>query len=478
MNVARPLLVPKEEREKLSLSKLFAQSFLKGWYSDDPDHMRTIENLTALLSLRSLENPEERREYGKYLEELEAHLFTLSPQELATVELSLPPYSEIVNYVYRKVGVTEEELKNLQELQRILRRRIFRVPVINLLAFGSLKLISLFKKDLREVVNVEKKINERILSFVGEYREILDRRTIRLLRDSILLYSPLYLITGALHLLRTGDPTVGIAYASSISSLNALSYLSIRIKSKKWKERIPYLQLLPTSLAGTYICYRSLDPLLIGMYFLNVLPSWILYAPALHLIPKAVEKLWPFLPRTIRRAIAKSRRWLAGIKVREFNEKEILKELYEASSRLKKVSSLPSYVFEEFERRLKLGVIRVENPEEECFFPYALGYCRREIILLAENGVQPMEGKEKVLEEIAKAYGVTVDDVIKEPWKYLEMCMYVDPKDGRKKICYGRSVIGMYNFENPVLRKGIAAKEVAASALSIYATSLFLERRE
>jgi hypothetical protein len=55
---------------------------------------------------------------------------------------------------------------------------------------------------------------------------------------------------------------------------------------------------------------------------------------------------------------------------------------------------------------------------------------------------------------------------LKKPWKYFELDM-----KNRKRV-YGRSVIGMYNFENEALRKGVAAKEVEVCFLGLYANNL------
>jgi len=59
-------------------------------------------------------------------------------------------------------------------------------------------------------------------------------------------------------------------------------------------------------------------------------------------------------------------------------------------------------------------------------------------------------------------------EVLRYPWKYLEADIVND------KLVYGRSVIGIYNFKNEAIRRGVSAKEVEACLLSLYAKDLIL----
>jgi len=448
--------------------------FLQAYFNrGDLTYKKTIESLTAFLSYKSLEEGE-RKEYGKYLQELEPLLFNLSASELAQVELSLPPYQEIEEHVYRKVGINEEELLKLRKYRELLNKRVFRIPGLNVLFLYSLKLASHFKKDLKEAINADKEISRKIVT--KEYKEILEERSKEIIKTSRIATAPIYISTALLHYFRTQDLSVEAAYLSSILSSNLLIYLpyiSKIFENENYKKLLPYIQMISISSAGAYIYYRSVDPLLIGLYLIaSVLPYWILGAFEIGLgdyISSLIEKSWPYLPKKGRKIIDKSRRFFAGIKVRPFNEKEIYDELYDASIRLEKVSSLPNYVFQEFREKLKEGVIKLENPEEKLALPYVLGYCRKEVVLV-EDGNKWRVINRKALEELAKINGMSIEDfekdVLKKPWKYLEL----DVKNGKR--VYGRSVIGMYNFGNKALRRGVATKEVEACLLGLYANNL------
>jgi hypothetical protein len=448
--------------------------FLQAYFNrENPAYKKTIESLTAFLSYKSLEE-DERKEYGKYLQELEPLLFNLSASELAQVELSLPPYPEIEEYVYRKVGINEKELLKLKKYRELLNKRAFRIPGLNVLSLYSLKLASHFKKDLKEAINADKEINQKIIT--KEYKEVLEERSKEIIKTSRIATAPIYISSALLHYFRTQDLSVEAAYLSSILASNlliSLPYISKKFENENYKKLLPYIQMIALSSAGTYIYYRSIDPLLISVYLItSVFPYWILGAFEISLgdsISNLIEKSWPYLPKKGRKIIDRSRRFFAGIKVRPFNEKEIYDELYDASIRLEKVSSLPSYVFQEFREKLEEGVIKLEDPEEKLALPYALGYYRKEVVL-SEDGNKWRVINRKVLEELAKTYGMSVEDfekdVLKKPWKYLEF----DMKNGKR--VYGRSVIGMYNFENEALKKGVAAKEVEACLLGLYANNL------
>jgi len=450
--------------------------FLQAYFNrENPAYKKTIESLTAFLSYKSLEEGE-RKEYGKYLQELEPLLFNLSASELAQLELSLPPYPEIEEYVYRKVGINEEELLKLKKNRELLNKRTFRIPGLNVLSLYSLKLASHFKKELKEAINADKEISQKIIT--KEYKEILDERSKEIIKTSRIAAVPIYISTAFLHYFRIQDLSVETAYLSSILASNlliSLPYISKNFENENYKKLLPYIQMISISSAGTYIYYRSVDPLLISVYLItSVLPYWILGALEMGLgdyISGLIEKSWPYLPKIGRKIIDKSRRFFAGIKVRPFNEKEIYDELYDASIRLEKVSSLPNYVFQEFREKLEKGFIKVENPEENFALPYVLGYYRKEIVLV-ENGNKWRVVNRKVLEELAKIYRMLIEDfekdVLKKPCKYLEF----DVKNGKK--VYGRSVIGMYNFENEALRKGVATKEVEACLLGLYANNLLI----
>jgi len=443
---------------------------------DNPEYRKTLEELTAFISSKSLENEKERKEYTKYLDELGPHLFHLSPSEVSWVELFLPPYSEIEREVYKKIGISEDEIKKLKRYRERTSRHVFRLPGINVLALYLLKFLSTFNEELKEEISVERQIREKL--FTKEYKDTLDERSKEILKSSRLSAIPLYVSSGILHYLRSFDITIEMAYLSSILTSNILTYLpyvSEKFKSEKYRKILPYIQLLALSSFGSYIYYKSFDPILVGAYLLTVtLPYWILgfFETGLsQTISNFIEKGWPYFPKRIRKAIDKSRRFLANIKVKPFNEKEICEELYNASIRLENVSSLPSYVFEEFRDKLNKRIIKLENPEEKLAIPYVLGYYRKEIVLMEDNGKMKVVNR-RALEELAKSYGMPTEEfereVLRFPWKYLE------PDIVNGKLVYGRSVVGMYNFKNDALRKGIAAKEVEACLIDLYAKGVMI----
>jgi len=450
------------------------ERFLHGYLSrEKPEYRETLEELTAFISYKSLDE-RDRKIYAKYIQELKPSMFNLSPAELALVELSLPSYSEVEEKAREKSGLSEKDLKILERHRERMKKRVFRTPGLNVLALYALKLLSFFRRDLREELEIEKSISERVYS--EEYREILVERSKEVLKSSRLICLPIYMITGILLYLKTLNPLVEVAYASSILTSNILAhilYASERIRRGRYRMMVIPLQIAVVSISGAYIYYGTFNPVLIAVYLLTtLLPFWILGLIELSIgqyISDLVEKTWPYLPKRARRIIDKTRRFLAGIRVDRFDEEVIYEELYAASLRLEKVSSIPRYVFEEFRDRLEKRVIKVENPEEKLVSPYSLGYYRRELVLIEENGELRVLNR-RALEELAIRYGVPVEnfekEVLKTPMKYLE----VDLINGR--IVYGRSVIGMYNFRNTALRKGIASKEVEACLLSLYASSL------
>lgn len=450
------------------------EKFLNGYLNKEkPEYKKTLEALTAIISYKSLEE-DERKEYGKYLQELEPLLFNLSPTELAHVEVSLPEYGEIEEEVYRKIGINEEDLEKIKKYRELMSNRIFKLPGLNILAIYSLRLLSVFDENLKEIINVKESVEKKIVP--EEYKKILDERSKEILKSSMLISMPIYVHSAVLHYLRTLDLTVEAAYLSSVLSSNffsSLPLLSERFKAEKYRKLLPYIRMVTLSSLGAYIYFQSLDPLLISVYLLTIsLPYWILgiFESGLgYSFSDAIEKTWPYLPKKVRKALDKTRRFLGNVKIKPFNEEEIYNELYEASLRLEKVSSLPSYVFEEFRERLRRKAIKVENLEERLAVPHLLGYYRKEIVLVEhERGLRVVN--RRVLEELARAYGIEVEnferEVLREPWKYLE----IDVKNGKK--VYGRSVIGMYNFKGDALKRGIAAKEVEACLLSLYATLL------
>ena len=452
------------------------ENFLHSYLNKDKaEYKKTLEELTAFISYKSLEE-EKRKEYAKYIDELGPALFHISPFELSRIELNLPAYSEIETEVYKKIGISDDEIKKLKKYRERTRRWVFRTPGLNLLALYSLKILSLFDKELKEEMNVEKYINERLIT--KEYKEILEERSKEVLKSLRLTTIPIYISSGILHYLRSSDITVEIAYLSSIMVSNILIYLpytSKKFKSEKLRKTIPLIQILTLSSLGSYIYYKSFDPTLIGIYLLTVmLPYWILGIFEMgsgQAISNFIERNWPYLPKKIRRFIDKFRRFITNIKVKPFDEREIYEELYNASLRLEKISSLPSYVFEEFRDKLNKKIIKVENPEEKLAIPYCLGYYRKEIVLIEDKKNRKIVNR-SALSELAQIYGMSVEnfekEVLRYPWKYLEADIVND------KLVYGRSVIGIYNFKNEAIRRGVSAKEVEACLLSLYAKDLIL----
>jgi len=460
--------------------KFLIQKFLQFYSNKDKvEYKKTWEELTAFISYKSLEKEkgeEYAKRYAKYLAELGPLLFHLSPEEIQKIERSLPAYSEIEMEVYKKIGVSEDDLKRLERYRERTSKYLFRVPGIDLLAIYSLEFLSIFDKELREEINTEKRIREKL--FTEGYKSILDERYKEILRPLRVMAVPIYASSGTLHYLRTSDINVGIVHTLSVLISNILAYLPFvlkNFKSKRYRKIIPYAQLFTLSSSGAYIWYRVFDPILMMVHLLTVtLPYWILGFFEMCLtqpVSYLVEKIWPYLPKRIRKGIGKVRRLLAGIRVNPFNEEKIREELHKASKRLEGISSLPSYLFEEFRYKLNKGIIKLENPEDVLDTPFPLGYYRKEIIIEEDEKSKELKiVNEKALEELAEVYGMSREEFKKEVLKFPSEYLEVDVVGGR--FVYGRSVIGMYNFKNDALREGIAGKEVEACLISLYANDI------
>lgn len=460
---------------------------------DSPEIKDIVEKLSAIISFCSLDKEDKKVVGVHYHKELDPLLLALfekskeSREVFQKIEKYLIPLSYLGGRIYKIIGVTDEELKNLQKYRELLNKKVFKIPVLGVLL---LKGVSHFKKDWREALKAKKRIDEKIITSSSDYMEVLGYTSKTSYKAAKVSNIPIYILVALLHWLRTLDPTVLAVYISSILLSQQLGspYTLEKIKSRRYKEIAPYLQTLVFCSGGAYIYHGTLDPILLLMYALSILPFWVGGAIQMATSAELFEKLYPYLPRWARKAINKVARFVGGVKIKPFNEREIYEELYEATFRVEKVSSLPSEVFQDLRDRLNKKLIKVEDPDETLIAPYKLGYCRQDVILIEdENGIRYVsEDARRALEEIAIAYGESIGKferkVMERPSMYLEVICDKeswDPSTGKRKICrkYGRSVIGIYNLKDKRLMRGIAAREVWRCALNLYAHYLFVSKR-
>jgi len=409
-----------------------SKNFLHAYFNrEDPNYKRTIEALTSQISYISLPK-EEKRDYAIYSQALDPIFFNLSEEDLAIIESSLPPYQQILRYVYEEKGISEEDLM-------LSSKKISKFPFLSVLSH--------LKRDWKEMKDASEKIKNKITT--EEFEEILLERSKKLSIGFRKLSIPIYSISTPLLYLKTADPFLTAAWLSSSLLYYALTYASYSIENRKVSN---YLR----KAATYYVLARN------PLAFSQSMLEFGLGAP---LAGGLIEKTWPYLPRTFRKAIDVGEKFLSGIKIKPFDEREIREELYEASKRIK--TSLPSCILEEFREKLENGVsIKVENPRETLFTPFSLGYHQREIVLEKEGSEWKIVDKDHV-RILAQKEGKFLEDfereIIKRPWKYLN----IDFKKG--KPVYAKDVIGMYNFNNNGLRKGVALKETETCLLGLYA---------
>jgi hypothetical protein len=414
----------------MNISKNFLHAYFK---RENPNYKKTIEALTSQISYISLPK-EERKDYAVYSQALDPIFFNLSEGDLAMIESSLPPYQQILRYVYKKKGISEEDLT-------LSSKKISKFPFFSVLSH--------LKKDWKEIKEASERIKNKIIT--EEFEEILLDRSKKLSIGFRKLSIPIYSITTPLLYLKTSDPSLTAVWLSSSLLYYSLTYASYSVENKKVSN---YLR----KAATCYILAKN------PVAFSQSMLEFGLGAP---LAGSLIEKAWPYLPKSFRKAIDVSEKFLSGIKTKPFDEREIREELYGASKRIK--TSLPNYILEEFRDKIENGSIKIENPRETLFTPFSLGYHQREIVLEKEGSKWKIVDGDYV-RKLAQKEGKFLEDfereITRRPWKYLSF----DFKD--RKPVYCKDVICMYYFKNDGLRRGVALKETEACLLGLYANEL------
>jgi hypothetical protein len=310
----------------MNTSKAYLNAYLN---RENPPYKKTIEGLTFQISFNSLSKAE-TTDYAIYAQALDPIFFNLSQEELGRIELLLPPYSEIVEYVYKKKGIDEEDLM-------LLTNKISRLPFLGILSH--------FREDWRRIEEASKRVRSKIIK--EEFEEILAERSKKLAMSLRKLAIPLYTTTGAILYIKTLNPFLVGVWLSSILPYYSLTYASYLTKNRKISN---YLRKATTFYA-------------IAQNPLGFSQSMMEFGIGAPLAGSLVEKAWPYLPKNIRKMIDVSEKFLSGIKLKPFDEREIRAELYEASKSLK--TSLPGYVVEKFREKIEDSLsIKVENPRE------------------------------------------------------------------------------------------------------------------
>jgi len=391
-------------------------------------YRETIEGLTAQVSYRSLDK-KHKMEYGVYSDSILRHpiFFLLSNDELALIEQNLPPYPAIVRYVYEKVGISYEDVEEIFKKRNLLR--------------------SLFD---RKLVAKKKEIKEKLVT--EEFEKIMREHSKQNMRNMRKVFMPLYLSSLAIlsqTVLQTGNPYLVLSWLSTMAPYYLLTELSYKLKDKKLSGIINNLSL---------IYYISIHPI-------RSIQSMLEFGFGSSLLGKMVEKEWKYLPKTFRKTIDVSGKFLSGIKVEKFDEREIRKELYENSKSI--LSSLPAKVFDKFREDVDNGIIEVENAREIQRKPFSLGYWERRKVLERREDKWGIVDKEYV-RKLASIYGMFLEDfenlIIRRPYEFLRIDV-----DKNGNVVFTKDIIGIYPIKRPYgLRRGIEMKEIEACYLGIY----------
>jgi len=387
------------------------ERFLIGYLNRNlSEYRKTIESLSAQIAYNSLDE-NKRIEYALFSQSIEPLFFKLSEEELKKVEKSLPPFSKIVQYIFRKFGVSEEEAK-------ILRTRI--------------PFYKLFTKEGRELKRRKKEVSKKILS--EEWERISFEYSRKMWKDFQKLVIPLYGLGILETYLTTYDLYFLVYWLVGILPFYALKYASYKSPDRRISSHLNII-------ASIYFLGRS------PVGFLQSIIEFGILAPK---IGDLIEKVWPYTPRTLRVFIDKAEKFLSDVKPKRFDEKEIREKLYDVPKEIN--TSIPQYSIDKYRENVENGVLEIEDPRKSLFKPYLLGYHRRKIVV--EDG--RILDKEYV-RKLAKIDGKFLEDVEREierkPWKYLG----IDIKDG--KIVYVRDIIGIIPSEREGLYEGLARKE-------------------
>jgi len=388
------------------------ERFLIGYLNRNlPEYEKTIESLSAQIAYNSLDE-NEKIEYAIFSQSLEPLFFNLSRKELRMIEENLPPFSKIIQQIFKKLKIEEEEAE-------ILRKKI--------------PFYKLFTEEGRELRKRKKEIYKKILN--EEWEKISNVYKKKLWMDFQKLLIPLY-VTGVLETyFATSNPYL-IAYGLLVFSMPyyLLRYASYELTNKRISQ---YL----SRLATIYFIGRNPTGFLQSMIEFGVL------APK---IGELVERAWPYLPKKARKIIDRTEKFLSNVKPKKFDKKEIAERLYEVPKFLD--TSIPNYVLEKYRENIESGKIEVENPRETLAKPYVLGYHRRAIVVQDRKIVD-----KDYVRKLAKIEGINLEkmeeEILKRPEKYLG----IDMKNG--KLVYVKDIIGIVPSKKEGLYEGVIRKE-------------------
>lgn len=406
------------------------RNFMEGFIRRrEPLYKETIEGLTAQVSYRSLDG-NSKLEFGVYSNSILRHpiFFLLSNEELAQIEYNLLPYTAIVKYVYQKVGVSPENVKEINKKHTFF--------------------YFLIKKGLS---TKEKEIRKKLVS--EEYEKIIEEYSKKIGRNTRKLFIPFYIST-LIILLQSGNPYLLLPWLSTFAPYYLLTELSYKLKDRRISDIIRKASLI-------YLV--STDPI-------GTMKAMLEFEVGGSILGALIERGWKYFPKNVRKGIDASEKFLSGIKVGKFDEREIREELYEDSKMIR--SGLPNLVFERFREDVENGIIEVEDAREIQRKPFSLGYWeRRKVAELRGSNLEIVD--KEYIKKLARIEGMPLKDfenlIRRRPWEFLRIDV-----DRYGNVVFAKDVIGVYPIKRPYgLRKGVEMKEIEACYLGIHGSDLF-----
>ena len=379
-------------------------------YSNHPLFKQTIEGLSALKAYNFLSD-EKKLEYGLISSSLNPIFLSFNKEEVDFVEKNLPPFPILIQEVFKRRGVSEEEIE-------MLNKPLPKNP------FERRKLI----KEKNEIYEKYGLIPEEWKSFEKIYRE-------KIWKESRKLIYSLYFLTSLELYLATENPFSSLIYLLSFPiPYQLLRYASSKISSKRTRK---YLN----NAISLYYFIRSPTSAVI---------STLEFGLGAPLLSKYLEKAWLYLPKSLRKFLYESQIHLSGIKKKKFDEREIRENLYNI-----KIDSqnIPKAAIERFKEDVDNGTIEIENPEETLFNPYSVSYWRRRVVAIPEGRKLKIVDKDYV-RKLAQKEGMFLEDFEKKleaiPSRYLGYGLY------KGKLVYVKDIIGILSCD---LLNALAYKE-------------------
>jgi len=365
---------------------------------EKPEFTKTIEALTAQRAYNSL--PKELKlEYAVHSASLDPIFFKI---DLNWIEKNLPPYSLIVKK-YIEENLSIEELEEVKGKPRKLRKLLAK-------------------------------------TMPREWIEIQEEYSKQLWYDFRKLVIPVYILGIASTYLTTGNPYSLLYWASGIIPYYALKILAYKTKNRRTSK---YLN----SIATVYF---------LGRFGVSAVLSAIEFGYLAPLIGRQLEKIWPYLPKKARRALDLIEKRLSGIKLKEFDEKEIVDSLLQVPKAVQ--HKIPRKAVEKYLEELENGLIEVENPRKLLYKPFILSYHRRRVVVRRGKIVD-----KDFIRKLARIEGTFIKEmerkVEREPWKYLGVDLI------NEEVVWVRDIIGIYPVAKRGLLEGIIRKEGYACLL-------------